>query len=109
MGPGTCSNDSRSLDEEHLNFLKGHSLMDLAVSSSRPVPHYIRTSPHERLTTITVDPSVPTAGPHMADIIWLGSTRGRVLKLLSYRGKTVLLEELQVFSDSCVCTESLGD
>ena len=95
--PGTCHNDSRSLDEEHLNFLKENMLMDRAVPSSIHLPHYIKTSPHERLTAIAVDPSVAAAGGETADLLFVGTTRGRVLKLASHRGRTHLVEELQVF------------
>jgi len=95
--PGRCHNDSRSLDEEHLNFLKENMLMDKAVPSSIHLPHYIKTSPHERLTAIAVDPSVAAAGGETADLLFVGTTRGRVLKLASHRGKTHLVEELQVF------------
>lgn len=95
--PGSCHNDSRSLDEKHLNFLKENMLMDRAVPTSIHLPHYIKTSPHERLTAIAVEPAVATANGETADILFVGTTRGRVLKLASYRGQTNLIEELQVF------------
>jgi len=95
--PGACSNNSRQLDEEHLNFLKENMLMDAAVPSSIHLPHYIKTSPHERLTAIAVDPAVATAGGETADILFVGTTRGRVLKLAAHRGQTHLVEELQIF------------
>jgi len=99
--PGSCHNHSRSLNEGHLNFLKENTLMDQAVPSSINVPHFIKTSPHERLTTIAVDPSVPTSSGETADVLFVGTTRGRVLKLASYQyegvPKTTLIEELQVF------------
>jgi len=99
--PGSCRINSESLDEEHLNFLKENTLMDQAVPSSINMPHFIKTSPHERLTTIAVDPSVPTSSGESADVLFVGTTRGRVLKLVSYQHqgvpKTTLIEELQVF------------
>ena len=95
--PGACSNNSRQLGEEHLNFLKENMLMDAAVPSSIHLPHYIKTSPHERLTAIAVDPAVATAGGETADILFVGTTRGRVLKLAAHRGQTHLVEELQIF------------
>jgi len=99
--PGSCHNDSKSLGEEHLNFLKENALMDQAVASSINMPHFIKTSPHERLTTIAVDPSVPTSSGESADVLFVGTTRGRVLKLASYQiggvPRTTLIEELQVF------------
>jgi len=99
--PGSCNNNSRGLSESHLNFLKENTLMDKAVSSSINIPHFIKTSPHERLTTIAVDPSVRTSSGESADVLFVGTTRGRVLKLASYEhegvSKTTLIEELQVF------------
>jgi len=99
--PGSCHNNSRSLGEEHLNFLKENTLMDQAVPSSINIPHFIKTSPHERLTTIAVDPAVPTSQGETADVLFVGTTRGRVLKMASYQyegvPKTTLIEELQVF------------
>lgn len=95
--PGTCHNNSRTLEEKHLMFLKEHTLMDRAVPSSVNLPHYIKTSPHERLTAIAVDPAVPTANGETADILFVGTTRGRVLKLASHHGQTHLVEELQIF------------
>merc|ERR1719474_470918 len=99
--PGSCRINSESLDEEHLNFLKENTLMDQAVPSSINMPHFIKTSPHERLTTIAVDPSVPTSGGETVDVLFVGTTRGRVLKMVSYQyggvPETTLVEELQVF------------
>ena len=35
--------------------------MDRAVQATHHIPHYVKTSPHERLTTIAVDNDVLTA------------------------------------------------
>ena len=102
--PGQCQNNSRQLGDEYLTFIKENALMDEAVTSSTQTPHYIQTSPHERLTTIAVDPAVglasPASGP--ADVLFVGTTRGRVLKMASYTDEaglpaTSLIEEMQVF------------
>ena len=104
--PGTCINDSKTLDDEHLNFLKENTLMDQAVTSSINQPHFIKTSPHERLTSLAVDPAVPTASGEKVDVLFVGTTRGRILKLAlqrpgphtgPHRHNTVLIEQLQVF------------
>ena len=100
--PGSCHANSKQLDDEHLNFLKENVLMDLSVPShgSRG-PHYIRTSPNERLTSIAVDPAVVTASGDLVDVIFVGTTRGRVLKLVSHNSggeeRTTLIEEIQLF------------
>merc|ERR1719278_1048519 len=75
--------------------------MDRAVSNSREGPHYIKTSPHERLTTIAVDPSVALTDGQPVNVLFAGTTRGRVLKLVSFTDeegpRTELVEEMQVF------------
>lgn len=99
--PGTCHNDSSQLDDKYLNFIKENTLMDRAVPSTVEGPHFIKTSPHERLTTIAVDPSVSLPTGEKVDVLFAGTTRGRVLKLVSFTDeegpRTELVEEMQVF------------
>ena len=100
--PGLCHTNSKQLDDEHLNFLKENVLMDFSVPShGLEGPHYITTSPSERLTSIAVDPAVVTASGDLVDVIFVGTTRGRVLKLVSHEvggeAKTTLIEEIQLF------------
>ena len=99
--PGSCHNNSKSLDDNYLNFIKKNNLMDKAVTSSINTPHFIKTSPHERLTTIAVDPAVSLSNGDVVDVLFVGTTRGRVIKLASYQenGETVtnVIEEMQVF------------
>ena len=105
--PGQCSDNSKDLSESHLNFIKGHSLMDSAVDSAESQPLYVKTSLNERLTAITVDPNVRTPGDDNADtydVIYVGTTKGKVLKIISSRSvfgsavKPVVAEEIQVFT-----------
>ena len=99
--PGTCHNDSKQLDDKYLNFIKENTLMDKAVGSTGQAPHFIKTSPQERLTTIAVDPSVPLPNGAVVDVLFAGTTRGRVLKLVAFtegeEARTELVEEMQVF------------
>ena len=107
--PGACANDSTDLPEAHLNFIKENVLMDTAVPSTIRLPHYVRTSPQERLTTIAVDPAVAVTTAQdgsgrtiKADVLFVGTSRGRVLKLASLYvegvgHQTNLIEELQIF------------
>ena len=75
--------------------------MDAAVPAATNIPHFVKTSPHERLTTIAVDPDVMTADGRMVDVLFVGTTRGRVLKMASFdnggRPQTNLIEDLQLF------------
>ena len=100
--PGSCHNDTKALDEKYLNFIKKNNLMDNAVKSSINAPHFIKTSPDERLTTIGVDPAVPLANGDSVDVLFVGTTTGRVIKMASYtdeegRPATSVIEEIQVF------------
>ena len=56
--PGLCHQNTRRLPEGNLNFIKRHSLMDLAVKSATPSPVFIQTSMGERLTVIAADQGV---------------------------------------------------
>ena len=95
--PGKCHDDSRDLDDEHLNFVKENILLDRAVPSLHEAPLYIKTSPHERLTAITTDPDLVTTAGEVADVLYVGTSRGRVLKLVSSGDETTLIEEIQLF------------
>jgi len=99
--PGACHDKPEDLSEKHLNFIKNNVLMDSAVPSSVNIPHFVRTSPHEKLTTVAVDADVPTADGKLVDVLFVGTTRGRVLKMASFSNggipQTNLIEELQLF------------
>ena len=87
-----------------MNFIKRHVLMDRSVPSFHQMPLFIKTSLGERLTVIAVDPRVPTIEQTHRDVIFVGTTRGRVLKLVNsarnhhdaVQPLPVLIEALQV-------------
>ena len=95
--PGSCNQDSKDLDESHLQFIKENVLMDRAVPSSLNQPHFVKTSLHERLTSIAVDANVTTADGDSVYVLFVGTTRGRVLKLVARDDQTTLVEDMQVF------------
>jgi len=105
--PGSCVEDSTSLPESHLNFIKRHSLMDDTVPSNGHGPIFVKTSMNERLTAIAVDPGVKTPGDDNADqydVLYVGTTKGKVLKVISaktkfgqHNRKPIIAEEIQVF------------
>ena len=110
--PGSCSADSKNLPESTLNFVKSHSLMDQAVDNVYTAPLFVKTAVNERLTVIAVDPEVRTpVDGKTYDIMYVGTTRGKVLKVISVeddrkfdlnKGQTsarkpVVIEEMQVF------------
>merc|ERR1712223_520767 len=112
--PGTCTNDTKALSDSNLNFIKKHSLMDEPVPPFFGSPILIRTGLISRFTTIAVDPQVGTTEGKTFDIIFVGTTRGPVIKVINAQSadsrnnvKTVVIEELQVFADPHVVIRDL--
>ena len=104
--PGLCYNDSHSLPETSLNFIKRHSLMDWSVSSSNPSPVFIKTSMSERLTVIAVDPQVQALNGKHYDVLFIGTSLGRILKVVNLKEdkpkkipSPVLIETMQTFPE----------
>ena len=101
--PGSCHTpqQAQDLSQRHLNFIKDNVLMDRAVGSAVNLPHFVRTSPHERLTTVAVDAGVAATDGKSVDVLFVGTTRGRVLKLATFSNggipQTNVIEELQIF------------
>lgn len=102
--PGQCHNDSRTLPDLTLNFIKTHSLMDESVPSFFGQPIVIRTSFHYRFTQIAVDPQVKVPGGRTYDVLFIGTDNGKVIKAVNalsaetrHGVRPVVVEEIQVF------------
>ncbi|KRT85293.1 hypothetical protein AMK59_1244, partial [Oryctes borbonicus] len=102
--PGQCHNDSRTLPDLTLNFIKTHSLMDESVSNFFGQPIVIRTSVHYRFTQIAVDPQVKVPGGKTYDVLFIGTDNGKVIKAVNglsaetkHGVRPVVVEEIQVF------------
>ena len=101
--PGLCYNDSYTLPESSLNFIKRHSLMDWSVPSSDSAPVFVKTGLGERLTVIAVDSGVRRVDSRAHDVLFVGTTHGRVLKFANtvfgkkQGSEPVLIESIQVF------------
>ena len=111
--PGTCQNtvfkrDSKAFNGNaseanrgDTNFIKHHPLMDLSVPSlNNRLPLFVKTSLAERLTVIAVDSKVQSVSDNrLFDVLFVGTTRGRVLKLISQDQAVAptLIESIQVF------------
>ncbi|XP_051162886.1 semaphorin-1A isoform X1 [Leptopilina boulardi] len=102
--PGQCVNDSRTLPDLTLNFIKSHSLMDESVPSFFGQPIVIRTNFHYRFTQITVDPQVKTPGGKTYDVLFIGTDNGKVIKAINAESadshqkvSPVVIEEIQAF------------
>uniref|UniRef100_A0A0A9Y8X2 Semaphorin-1A n=1 Tax=Lygus hesperus TaxID=30085 RepID=A0A0A9Y8X2_LYGHE len=102
--PGQCVNDSRTLPDLTLNFIKTHALMDESVPSFFRQPILVRTSFHYRFTQIAVDAQIKTPGGKSYDVLFIGTDNGKVLKTVNaesadsiQRVTPVVIEEIQVF------------
>uniref|UniRef100_A0A1B6EFF5 Semaphorin-1A n=1 Tax=Clastoptera arizonana TaxID=38151 RepID=A0A1B6EFF5_9HEMI len=102
--PGQCVNNSRTLPDLTLNFIKTHSLMDESVPSFFKQPIVIRTSFYYRFTQIAVDPQIKTPGGKTYDVLFIGTDNGYILKTVNAdsadtieRVSPVVIEEIQVF------------
>ncbi|KAG8232770.1 hypothetical protein J437_LFUL012909 [Ladona fulva] len=92
--PGQCVNDSRTLPDLTLNFIKTHSLMDESVPSFFGEPIVIRT----------IDPQIKTPGGKAYDVLFIGTDNGKVIKAVNADSadttkhvNPVVIEEIQVF------------
>ena len=89
--------------ETRLNFIKHHALMDNNVPSyfRSQFPLYIKTSLGERLTVITVDSNILPANIRNEpmdshyDVMFVGTTTGRILKLVSIATSSPLSNNLR--------------
>ncbi len=102
--PGTCINDTKSLSDQNLNFIKTHSLMDETVLPFFGAPLVVRSGLTSRFTVVAVDPQVRTTSGDAYDVIFIGTSGGHVIKVLNAHAAefrlgvhTVVVEELQVF------------
>lgn len=81
--PGSCSNDSASLPEATLNFIKDHPLMDAPVQSYLAQPLLIQSGFKSRFTVIAIDPQVEAVSGKTYDVLFIGTDDGRVLKVIN--------------------------
>ncbi|XP_028833156.1 sema domain, transmembrane domain (TM), and cytoplasmic domain, (semaphorin) 6Ba isoform X2 [Denticeps clupeoides] len=107
--PGGCAvqgsrfSTSNAFPDEVLNFIKTHPLMDEAVPLLGHRPWIVKTMVRYQLNSMVVDTE---AGPQKnRTVVFLGSTRGTVLKFLIVPNKdnpgantNIFLEELEGYS-----------
>jgi len=109
--PGQCVNDSRTLPEVTLNFIKSHSLMDESVPAFYGLPLVTHTSLTYKFTKLAVDPQVRTADGKTFDILIIGTDKGKVIRAINTaaydsvsRVTPVIIEEIQVFDSQAAIT-----
>ena len=111
--PGTCQNASRPITDSVQNFIKTHTLMDETVGSFFGAPIVIRNGlSSARFTAIAVDPQVVATDGKAFDVVFVGTTNGRVLKVVNAKSadsrddvRSVVVEELQIFAPDTVVKE----
>ncbi|XP_076860443.1 semaphorin-6B isoform X2 [Brachyhypopomus gauderio] len=105
--PGSRFNSSTSFPDEMLTFVKTHPLMDEAVPFLGQGPWIVRTMVRYQLNKMVVDTN---AGPYgNRTVLFLGSSRGTVLKFLVVPDRdgitstgNVFLEEFEAYNpDKC--------
>jgi len=98
--PGQCSKESDQLPESSLQFIKDHSIMDEAVPAQGGQPVFIRANLQHpsQFREIAVDAGVQTTDGHTFDVLFVGTDRGQVLKIVQPLGggPAVLVEDLAV-------------
>jgi len=80
--PGTCVDDSRTLPDASVNFIKAHPLMDKAVPSFKE-PLLFRLNLKNYYTAIAVDPQVKMLNGSMYDVIFIGTNDGKIVKVIN--------------------------
>ncbi|XP_035214713.1 semaphorin-1A-like isoform X3 [Stegodyphus dumicola] len=113
--PGQCVNDSRTLPEMTVNFIKNHNLMDQSVPAFWGKPLVIYTGFKYRYTYIAVDPQVETANGKKYDVLFIGTDNGKVIKALNAGSDEkeaskitpVIVEEMLVFPQRVPITNLL--
>jgi len=103
--PGQCYNDSTSLPETSLHFIKNNCLMDQSVASKPPGPIFIKFGDGELLTKIATQRGVSDIAGNVYDVLYIGTNRGRVIKALVHADnpsmETSIIEaEFQIFSET---------
>jgi semaphorin 6 len=117
--PGKCVNDSRTLPEATLNFIKDHTLMDQSIPNFWGHPLFVQSSFKFRFTQIAVDPQIETVSGKTYDVLFIGTDDGRVLKVINaaaaapsghaYHNKVmpVIIEETTVFPNKLAISNLL--
>lgn len=103
--PGRCYNQSTSLPETSLHFIKNHCLMDNPVPSRPSAPVFLKTGDSELFTKIALHKGMKDLAGNTYDVLFIGTNRGKVVKVLVDSSKpsmdtSLLQEEIQVFASS---------
>ena len=95
--PSACSDATRQMSDEAVNFVIDNPLMDQTVPNAFPSPVVTHTASSDRLTQIAVDARVPTVQGESFDVVFLGTDDGRILKAVVLGAEESLVDAQQVF------------
>lgn len=98
--PGTCVDDSRTLPSVTVNFVKSHSLMEIAVPSLHNQPIFVKVSLQYRLTAIAVDSQIEALNGKKYDVVFVGTDDGRVIKFINSRSPDSFDVDTAVITDT---------
>ncbi|CAL4068346.1 unnamed protein product [Meganyctiphanes norvegica] len=101
--PGLCVNDSRTLQEANVNFVKTHPLMDEAVGAFFGRPVITKASLKYRFTKLAVDPQVRLHDGGTVDVLFIATDAGIIIKAINALSSNttskinpVIIEEIRV-------------
>ncbi|CAB3410909.1 unnamed protein product [Caenorhabditis bovis] len=95
--PGSCVTDSTKLPEATVTFALRNPLMHKAIDSISP-PLIVEGSDRAELTQIAVLSHVQAVNNNLYDIIYIGTSDGRVLKIVENAGNATIIQSTSVFS-----------
>ncbi|XP_034835774.1 semaphorin-1A-like [Maniola hyperantus] len=81
--PGACVEDSRTLSDSAINFIKTHPLMNRGVPSFLARPILIKVSLQYRFSAIAIHPQVQSMNGNKYDVMYVGTDDGRVIKAVN--------------------------
>uniref|UniRef100_F1KUC0 Semaphorin-1A n=1 Tax=Ascaris suum TaxID=6253 RepID=F1KUC0_ASCSU len=99
--PGSCVADSSKLPESTVSFITRNPLMHEAVPATHPRPILVQGPERSELTQIAVAAQIRSVRGALHNALYLGTSDGRVLKVIDPGdGTTSLIESTRVFTRS---------
>uniref|UniRef100_A0A8R1DGN4 Sema domain-containing protein n=1 Tax=Caenorhabditis japonica TaxID=281687 RepID=A0A8R1DGN4_CAEJA len=94
--PGACTPDSTKLPENTVSFILHHPLLHRPIQSIS-VPLLVEGAGRADLTQITVLPRVKSVSGHTYDVLYIGTSDGKVLKVVEVDGNATVIQSATVF------------
>ncbi|CAI2293020.1 unnamed protein product [Caenorhabditis sp. 36 PRJEB53466] len=94
--PGSCTLDSTKLPENTVSFVLHHPLLHRSIAALGP-PLLVEGAEKADLTQITVLPRVKSVSGQHYDILFIGTSDGKVLKVVEVDGNATVIQSASVF------------